>query len=230
MSTPHRLEHATGGPRSSKDNTFEEMSSRPGSIIAQSEPVVAAALNSSLASEDLEEEPAPTGETTAPPPPKTTKQLMLNHSRKQSNQGLEAYDRFQKLISQLEVHGAPISKEDINQKFLRSLPPSWNQIALIMRNKPNIDKIDIDDLYNNLRVYEDEMKRSSCSTSTSQNLAFLSSENTSSTNEISTASGDFGVSTAGGISQVSSTPCAHDVACSFFAQPTTIPQLENEDF
>ncbi|GJT54880.1 ribonuclease H-like domain-containing protein [Tanacetum coccineum] len=148
-----------------------------------------------------------------------------------SNESLDkAYDRFQKLISQLEVHGAPISKEDINQKFLRSLPPSWNQIALIMRNKPDIDEIDIDDLYNNLRVYEDEMKRSSSSTSTSQNLAFLSSENTSSTNEVSTASGDFGVSTAGGISQVSSTPCAHDVACSFFAQPTTSPQLKNEDF
>ncbi|GJT48106.1 ribonuclease H-like domain-containing protein [Tanacetum coccineum] len=120
-----------------------------------------------------------------------------------SNESLDkAYDRFQKLISQLEVHGAPISKEDINQKFLRSLPPSWNQIALIMRNKPDIDEIDIDDLYNNLRVYEDEMKRSSSSTSTSQNLAFLSSENTSSTNEVSTASGDFGVSTAGGISQI----------------------------
>ncbi|GJW24522.1 ribonuclease H-like domain-containing protein [Tanacetum coccineum] len=148
-----------------------------------------------------------------------------------SNESLDkAYDRFQKLISQLEVHGAPISKEDINQKFLRSLPPSWNQIALIMRNKPDIDEIDIDDLYNNLRVYEDEMKRSSSSTSTSQNLAFLSSENTSSTNEVSTASRDFGVSNAGGISQVSSTPCAHDVTCSFFAQPTTSPQLKNEDF
>ncbi|GKA32250.1 ribonuclease H-like domain-containing protein, partial [Tanacetum coccineum] len=60
----------------------------------------------------------------------------------------------------MEVHGAPISKEDINHKFLRSLPPSWNQIALIMRNKPDIDEIDIGDLYNNLRVYEDELKRS----------------------------------------------------------------------
>ncbi|GJS42044.1 ribonuclease H-like domain-containing protein [Tanacetum coccineum] len=129
-----------------------------------------------------------------------------------SNESLDkAYDRFQKLISQLEVHGAPISKKDINQKFVRSLPPSWNQIALIMRNKSDIDEIDIDDLYNNLRVYEDEMKRSSSSTSTSQNLAFLSSENTSSTNEVSTASGDFRVSTAGGISQVSSTICAHDI-------------------
>ncbi|GJV08649.1 ribonuclease H-like domain-containing protein [Tanacetum coccineum] len=127
-----------------------------------------------------------------------------------SNESLDkAYDRFQKLISQLEVHGAPILKEDINQKFLRSLPSSWNQIALIMRNKPDIDEIDIDDLYNNLRVYEDELK---------------------STNEVSTASGDFGVSTAGGINQVPSTPCAHDIAYSFLAQPTTSPQLENEDF
>ncbi|GJY57186.1 hypothetical protein Tco_0456301 [Tanacetum coccineum] len=52
-----------------------------------------------------------------------------------SNETLDkAYDRFQKLISQLEIHGAYVSKEDINQKFLRSLPPSWSQIALIMRN------------------------------------------------------------------------------------------------
>ncbi|GKB48144.1 hypothetical protein Tco_0898897 [Tanacetum coccineum] len=48
------------------------------------------------------------------------------------------------------------------------------------------------------RVYEDEMKRSSSSTLNSQNLAFLSSENTSKTNEVSTASGNFGVNTAGG--------------------------------
>ncbi|GKB63194.1 ribonuclease H-like domain-containing protein [Tanacetum coccineum] len=80
---------------------------------------------------------------------------------------------------------------DINQKFLRSLPPSWSQIAPIMRNKPDIDEIDIDDLYNNLRVYEDEMKKSSTSSSNTQNLAFLSSENTNSTNEVSIANGDF---------------------------------------
>ncbi|GJS17222.1 putative ribonuclease H-like domain-containing protein [Tanacetum coccineum] len=148
-----------------------------------------------------------------------------------SNESLDkAYDIFQKLISQLEVHGAPISKEDINHKFLRSLPSSWNQIALIMRNKPNIDEIDIDDLYNNLRVYGDELKRSSGSNSASQNLAFLSSENTVSTNEVSTASGDFRVSTAGGINQVPSTPCTNDVAYSFLTQPTTSSQLENEDF
>ncbi|GKG10613.1 hypothetical protein Tco_0342013, partial [Tanacetum coccineum] len=89
---------------------------------------------------------------------------------------------------------------------------------------------DIDDLYNNLRVYEDELKRSLGSNSASQNLAFHSFENIGGTNDVSTASRDFRVSTAGGINQVLSTPCAHNEAYSFLAQPTTSPQLENDDF
>ncbi|GJY71198.1 ribonuclease H-like domain-containing protein [Tanacetum coccineum] len=151
---------------------------------------------------------------------------MLNHFGRQSNQGSKY------LISQLGGSCCSIiKKEDINQKFALESSSSWNQIALIMRNKPDIYEIDIDDLYNNLRVYEDELKKSSGSNFASQNLAFLSSENTSgTTNEVSTAGGDFRVSTAEGTSQVPSTPCAHDVAYSFFAQPITSPQLENEDF
>ncbi|GJX27079.1 putative ribonuclease H-like domain-containing protein, partial [Tanacetum coccineum] len=129
---------------------------------------------------DLEEEPAPIGDQSgpsAPPAPKTAKQLAArrNQERVKSILLLAIPDEY--LLNQLEVHGALISKEDINQKFPRSLPSSWNQIALIMRNKPDIDEIDIDDLYNNLRVYEDELKRSSGSNSASQNLTFLSSEN-----------------------------------------------------
>ncbi|GJX32611.1 putative ribonuclease H-like domain-containing protein [Tanacetum coccineum] len=68
---------------------------------------------------------------------------------------------------------------------------SFMDQMLTSREIANIDEIDIDDLYNNLRVYEDEMKTSSSSTSNSHNLAFLSSENTNSTNEVSTASGEF---------------------------------------
>ncbi|GKF58532.1 retrovirus-related pol polyprotein from transposon TNT 1-94, partial [Tanacetum coccineum] len=59
------------------------------------------------------------------------------------------------------------------------------------------------------------MKRYLSSTSlNSQNLAFLSSENTSRTNEVSTASGNFRVNNAGGTnssSRVSSTPGADEV-------------------
>ncbi|GJX35726.1 hypothetical protein Tco_0247283 [Tanacetum coccineum] len=74
-------------------------------------------------------------------------------------EGLDkAYDRFQKLISLLKVHGAAVSNEDANQKFLRALPSSWNNVALIMRNKAGIDDLDIDDLYNNLKVFEADIK------------------------------------------------------------------------
>ncbi|GJT19647.1 hypothetical protein Tco_0878353 [Tanacetum coccineum] len=51
-------------------------------------------------------------------------------------EGLDkAYDRFQKLISLLEVHGAVVPNEDANYKFLKALPSSWNNVALIIRNK-----------------------------------------------------------------------------------------------
>ncbi|GJW09506.1 ribonuclease H-like domain-containing protein [Tanacetum coccineum] len=95
----------------------------------------------------------------------------------------------------VEVHGADVSYEDANQKFLRALPSSWSNIALIMRNKASIDELDIDDLYNNLKVFEADIKGSSVSSSNSQNVAFLSTEDTSSTNEVNTASG---IATASG--------------------------------
>ncbi|GJX87736.1 hypothetical protein Tco_0339750 [Tanacetum coccineum] len=108
------------------------------------------------------------------------------------SEGLDkTYNRFQKLINQLEIHGEVISKEDENLKLLRSLPSAWNNIALIMRNKSDLDTMSMDDLYNNLKVYEAEIKGQSSSSSNSQNVAFVSSENTSSTNEaVNTAHGN----------------------------------------
>ncbi|GJY40389.1 ribonuclease H-like domain-containing protein [Tanacetum coccineum] len=145
-------------------------------------------------------------------------------------EGLDkAYDRFQKLISQLEIHGAAVSNEDANQKFLRALPSSWNNIALIMRNKEGIDELDIDDLYNNLKVFEADIKGSSGSSSNSQNVAFLSAEDTNSINEVNTANG---VSTAAGHSsqgQASSSSYTNDLMFSFFADQSSGPQLDDED-
>ncbi|GKE25388.1 ribonuclease H-like domain-containing protein [Tanacetum coccineum] len=100
------------------------------------------------------------------------------------SEGLDkTYDRFQKLISQLKIHGEVIFQEDTNLKLLRSLPLAWNNIALIMRNKSDLDTLSMDELYNNLKVYEYEIKGQSNSSSNSQNVAFVSSEITSSTNE-----------------------------------------------
>ncbi|GJR47298.1 hypothetical protein Tco_1315401 [Tanacetum coccineum] len=132
------------------------------------------------------------------------------------SEGLDkTYDRFQKLISQLEIHGEVISQEDANLKLLRSLPSAWNNIALIMRNKSDLDTLSMDDLYNNLKVYEAEIKGQSSSSSNSQNVAFVSSENTSSTNEAVNTAHE--VSTASLQGQASSSTYADDVMFSFFA-------------
>ncbi|GJS21597.1 ribonuclease H-like domain-containing protein [Tanacetum coccineum] len=144
------------------------------------------------------------------------------------SEGLDkTYDRFQKLISQLEIHGEVISQEDANLKLLRSLPLAWNNIALIMRNKSDLDTLSMDDLYNNLKVYESEIKVQSSSSSNSQNVAFVSSKNTSSTNEVVNTAHE--VSTASSQGQASSSTYADDVMFSFFANQSNSPQLDNED-
>ncbi|GJU70902.1 hypothetical protein Tco_1262307 [Tanacetum coccineum] len=64
-----------------------------------------------------------------------------------NSEGLhKGYDRFQSLLSQLEIHG--------------------------------VDSLSFDDLYNNLRVFESDVKGSTTSSSSTQNVTFVS-ENTS---------------------------------------------------
>ncbi|GKA15682.1 ribonuclease H-like domain-containing protein [Tanacetum coccineum] len=101
-----------------------------------------------------------------------------------SSEGLEkGYDRFQQLLSQLEAHGAEVSTEDANHKFLRSLPTAWSNLAMTMRTKPEVDTLSIDDLYNNLRVFEQEIQGASKTSSSAQNVAFVS-QSKSSTNKV----------------------------------------------
>ncbi|GJR59884.1 putative ribonuclease H-like domain-containing protein [Tanacetum coccineum] len=50
----------------------------------------------------------------------------------------QTYERLQKLISQLEMHGEVIPQEDINQKFLRSLSQEWTMHTIVWRNKQTI--------------------------------------------------------------------------------------------
>ncbi|GKE53365.1 ribonuclease H-like domain-containing protein [Tanacetum coccineum] len=55
---------------------------------------------------------------------------------------------------------------------------------LIWRNKPDLDTLSMDDLYNNLKIYETEVKGSSSSNQNSQNVAFVSSNNSGSSNQV----------------------------------------------
>ncbi|GJR24304.1 ribonuclease H-like domain-containing protein [Tanacetum coccineum] len=65
-----------------------------------------------------------------------------------------------------------LSQEDVNQKLLRSLSPEWNIHAVVWRNKADLETMSMDDLYNNLKVYELEVKGMSSSSLSTQNMAF----------------------------------------------------------
>ncbi|GJZ12127.1 putative ribonuclease H-like domain-containing protein [Tanacetum coccineum] len=105
-------------------------------------------------------------------------------SIKDAKKLLEALEK-RLLVSQLELLDEKISQEDVNQKLLRSLPPEWNTHVVLWRNKADLDTMSMDDLYNNLKVYKPKVKGMSSSSSSTQNMAFVSSSNnnTSSTNE-----------------------------------------------
>nr|GFA00991.1 hypothetical protein [Tanacetum cinerariifolium] len=101
------------------------------------------------------------------------------------------FDKLKKIVSQLAIRGENISQKDLNLKFLRSLPSKWNTNVVVWRNKPNLNTMSFDDLYNNFKIVKQKVKGTTCSSSSFQNMAFVSSP--SSTNEVNTS---YGVSTA----------------------------------
>nr|GEZ85655.1 hypothetical protein [Tanacetum cinerariifolium] len=101
-----------------------------------------------------------------------------------SSKGLDQiHDRIQKLVSQIEIHGVSLSLEDVNLKFLRSLPSECKTHTLIWRNKTELEDKSLDDLFNSLKIYESEVKHSSSSGTNSHNLDFVSSTITDSTTD-----------------------------------------------
>ncbi|GKA60734.1 hypothetical protein Tco_0760141 [Tanacetum coccineum] len=72
-----------------------------------------------------------------------------------------------------------------------------------------------------LRVFESDIKGSTASSSSTQKVAFVS-ENTSSTNDVSTA---YGVSNSYG----HNSQCEHPSSYSFLANQSSCPQLDHED-
>ncbi|GJR05495.1 ribonuclease H-like domain-containing protein [Tanacetum coccineum] len=123
----------------------------------------------------------------------------------------QTFDRLQKLISQLEIHGESISQED--------------------RNKPKIDTLSLDDLYNNLKIYEPKVKGTSSSSTNTQNVAFVSSNSTNSTNgAFNTNHGATTASTQAAVVNSTTIDNLIDVVIyAFFASQPNSPQLDNED-
>ncbi|GJZ42759.1 ribonuclease H-like domain-containing protein [Tanacetum coccineum] len=117
----------------------------------------------------------------------------------------QTYERLQKLISQLEMHGEVIPQEDINQKFLRSLSQEWTMHTICGK-----------------------VKGTSSSTTNSHNVAFLSLRSTN--KAVNTAQGVNTDSTQGATDSSTTVENLSDAMIySFFASQPSIPQLDNKD-
>nr|GEV29939.1 DNA-directed DNA polymerase [Tanacetum cinerariifolium] len=99
------------------------------------------------------------------------------------------------------------------------------------RNKAEIETISLNDLYNNLKIYEPELTRSSSTSQNPQNVAFVSSNSTSSTNEADNTA--YGVSIAhtqgNTVNFTYVDNLSDDVICTFLASQPNSPQLARED-
>ncbi|GJV58483.1 ribonuclease H-like domain-containing protein [Tanacetum coccineum] len=116
------------------------------------------------------------------------------------------------LLKQQYENFTALSSEMLDQTFDR---------LQNLRNKADLDTMSMDDLYNNLKVYEPEVKGMSSSSSSTQNMAFVSSSNnnTNSTNEA--------VNTTHGVSTTSTQVNAANFT-NIDNQPNS-PQLVHED-
>nr|GEX52760.1 hypothetical protein [Tanacetum cinerariifolium] len=108
---------------------------------------------------------------------------------------------------------------------------SENTNTIVWRNKLEIDPLSLDDLYNNLKIYEPEVKGTSSSNTNTQNVSFVSLNSTSNTNRaLNTAHGATTASTqATAINSTTIDNLSDAVMYAFFASQPNSPQLDNED-
>nr|GEZ34031.1 hypothetical protein [Tanacetum cinerariifolium] len=97
--------------------------------------------------------------------------------------------------------------------------------------RADLEEQSLDDLFNNLNIYKAKVKGSSPSSQNTQNIAFVSSNNTDSTNEsVNAALSIFAASSKDKVSTLPNVDSLSDaVIYSFFASQSNSPQLDNED-
>ncbi|GKD21783.1 hypothetical protein Tco_1223486, partial [Tanacetum coccineum] len=137
------------------------------------------------------------------------KQMYENFSAPSTESFDSIFNRLQKIVSQLAILDENISQEDLNLKFLRSLPSEWNTHVMVWRNKPDLDTMSFDDLYNNFKIVEQEVKGTANSSSSSISPA---------SSQVSTTS-----------TQVSTTNLSDATVYAFLANQLNGSQLVHED-
>nr|GEZ74770.1 hypothetical protein [Tanacetum cinerariifolium] len=144
----------------------------------------------------------------------------------------KGYDRFQKILSQLNQMQAKPDNDDVNIKFLRALPLSWSQVALTLKTRGGLEYLSFDDLYNKLRSLKIDVKGGSSygSRSTTVALTHYAFIGAASTNTKLVYSDQPIYSSLISYNHASFSSIIEDVLHSFVAENEPTQQLAYEDF
>ncbi|KAJ9555302.1 hypothetical protein OSB04_009916 [Centaurea solstitialis] len=114
------------------------------------------------------------------------KQQYENFTSTKNESMTQTFDSFNKLIGELANVDVKMEKDEVNRKFLRSLSEEWTMYTVSFRQGDDLEDKELEDLYNDLRIFEAEVEAKRRPTGYSHTIALYSSENPSS--NINTAS------------------------------------------
>ncbi|KAI3697910.1 hypothetical protein L6452_31013 [Arctium lappa] len=119
------------------------------------------------------------------------KQQYENFMSTKNESMTQTFDRFNKLIGELATVGVQIDQDDLNRKFLRSLSDEWTMYTVSFRQNDQLEEKELDDLYNDLRVFESEVEAKKRPSGYVHNAALLSAsiDSTSNPESVSAANG-----------------------------------------
>nr|GEV92417.1 ribonuclease H-like domain, reverse transcriptase, RNA-dependent DNA polymerase [Tanacetum cinerariifolium] len=132
------------------------------------------------------------------------------------------------------LNGDSPASTRVIEGVVQPIAPTTVEQRLAKKNElkaRDLEEQSLDDLFNSLKIYEAEVKSSSSASTSTQNIAFVSSQTTNSTNDpvsavssVSTASVKINVSALPNVDTLSNV-----VIYSFFASQSNSPQLDNDD-
>nr|GEW17033.1 ribonuclease H-like domain-containing protein [Tanacetum cinerariifolium] len=103
--------------------------------------------------------------------------------------------KVQKTLLKQQFENFTVSSSESLDQIHDRLQKLISQPKILGRNKTDLEEQSLDNLFNSLKIYEAEVKSSSSTGTSTQNIAFVSSSNTDSTNEpISAVASVFAVS------------------------------------
>ncbi|GKC98286.1 hypothetical protein Tco_1168561 [Tanacetum coccineum] len=104
--------------------------------------------------------------------------------------GNAATKKTQKTLLKQQYENFSASSAESLDSIFNRLQKIVSRLAILVvwMNKPEVETMSIDDLYNNFKIVEQKVKKSVGASSGAQNLAFMTAPSNSSTNDASTAS------------------------------------------